>query len=288
MIDVIWVERSKDGDNRSRYGVCTMLNDMFDLYYCRHHTERPPEGCEGAVFVIQGGNMRDRIDSINQMAAPLRWAIFILMGDEECVFPSWELRHPRMRLWLQTPRVELTADRYYPCGYPNDALGMIAKHKSSEKEIDWFFAGQYTHDRRRACVAVLMDLSNGIVIPTQGFGQGLNHDTYFHHMCRARVVPCPSGPETPDTYRVYEALEAGAVPVVDAVSPKGGRGYWEKVFGEHPLPVITDWADFPVELDIILADWARKQKEVSTWWNSWKLNWNLSLAKDVERLRGPA
>jgi hypothetical protein len=285
MIPIVWVERSKDNDHRSRYGVCTQLNEMFDYYNCEHFAERP-EGADGAVFVIQGGNLRDRVEEINALAAPLRYAIFILMGDEECVFPSWELRHPNMRLWLQTPRIELTADRYYPCGYPNDARRLIEAYRRPERDLAFFFAGQFTHIRRLECVRALEGLPNGIVIPTAGFGMGMAHEEYFKTMTRAKVVPCPSGPETPDTYRVYEALEAGAVPVVDAISPKGGEGYWEKVFGpDHPLIVIKNWNEFPEILNAILMNWDQAQLEVYAWWITWKMNFLTWLGKDLDALK---
>ena len=33
------------------------------------------------------------------------------------------------------------------------------------------------------------------------------------------MIPCPSGPATPDSFRLWEALEAGCVPIADGYAP---------------------------------------------------------------------
>jgi hypothetical protein len=60
----------------------------------------------------------------------------------------------------------------------------------------------------------------GTFIPTKGFTQGDPHDLYYRQMADAKVAPAPSGPETPDSFRLFEALESGCVPIADTRVPK--------------------------------------------------------------------
>jgi predicted aldo/keto reductase-like oxidoreductase len=54
----------------------------------------------------------------------------------------------------------------------------------------------------------------GQCVETDGFGKEiLDYETYMTRMAQAKIVPCPSGIETPDNFRLYEAL--------DKTSPSG-------------------------------------------------------------------
>ncbi len=285
MIPILWRKENMNADHRSRYGACTNLNEMLDLYHCEHHREWAGMTGDKAVVVVHGGNQRDEVEEVNREIAHLKGVIVIGIGDEESAFPYERIEHPNKIVWCQTPRVYVHADRFYPHGYPNDCMEMVAKHRSDEKKYDWVFAGQVTHYRRQECAAVLRKMPRGVLVESNGFGKGIDHDNYFDYMCRARVVPCPSGPETPESYRVYEAIEAGAVPIVDRTSPKGGLGYWTKVFGKDcPLIEIEDWNNFPAVLNTVLVNWQLIQPEVYQWWYSWKMNFRTWLAKDWAKL----
>ena len=83
------------------------------------------------------------------------------------------------------------------------------------------FAGQVTHVRRQQCVAELDTLPNGYLYRTNGYLQGMPQSEYWHLLAGAKVVPCPSGHCTTDTARTFEALEAGAVPISDLLTPRG-------------------------------------------------------------------
>jgi hypothetical protein len=96
------------------------------------------------------------------------------------------------------------------------------------------------------------------------------------------MAPCPAGPQTPDTFRVYEALECGAIPILDAVSLRSEtRGVWPLLLGDHPLPVIEDWATLPDVMAEWLKDWEDKARWIQMWWRSYKKDMQLWLAKDL-------
>ncbi len=288
MINILWYNRE-----RMSAACCNCLNQMLDTYDVRHFAKGQSLPPGGAVIVFHGGN--DRFDwcaeELNRWAAGREWVIFISIGDENTDFPYVTLRHPNMLLWMQTPKPrKVTAHRYFIEGYPNDCREWLDKAGNIPRIFDFFFAGQVTHARRQSMVEVLRTYSFGprAMVETSSFGAGLPHDMYYAMMRQAYVVPCPSGPATPDTFRFAETLEAGAIPVLDACAVDGVKGYWEMVLGEgHPFTVVEDWAEFPgVVKEILSGKFRERQREIETWWSQYKGGFLKWLGEDVVKLGG--
>lgn len=288
-INVIWTEGPQGGvHGRSGYACCTLLNTMFDQYSCTHWSgiDNYPDGLDGAVLVVHGGNERNRLNLLNHVIKPWKWVVLVVIGDEASEFDWGAIKHPNMVRWIQTPKPGVSPEgRYFVCGFPNDCEEMLLKAGHHDRAYDWFYAGQMTHSRRWQLGVVLERLPRGVFVPTQGFGQGLDHETYYRYLREAKVIPCPSGPATPDTYRMCEALEAGAVPVLDAVSLNEVEGYWEMVFGnDHPLPVLRSWNGFPALLEDVLREYPAIQQMCAEWWVGYKKRFGGWLGEDLRKL----
>jgi hypothetical protein len=113
----------------------------------------------------------------------------------------------------------------------------------------WVFAGQDTNDRRHQCVGTLDRINPDWVHTSPTFTGGLDPKEYIKLLWDAEWAPCPAGNVRADSFRMWEALEAGAVPILDATSPAGDRNVWPDALGDHPLPVIENWADVGDILD---------------------------------------
>lgn len=276
-------------DDRGSWSCCHMLNEMFDLYNCEHkrYFDQYPTG--GAVIVFHGANMNlcggaHKAERMSTYAKKLPWVIFVSIGDESSEFPLHLLEHPNKKIWCQTPLPTTRASRYLIEGYPANT-----KRVETPRDLNWFFAGQVTHARRHACVDALIQyeskMGGGVLIQTEGFCQGLPQTNYLAYMSRAKVVPCPSGPATPDTFRIWEALECGAIPIVDARALRDEtEGFWDLVLPDCPLPMIHDWNHLPDIMDVLLADYERVSRYTAYWWKSWKMQMRDWLAKDLMAL----
>jgi hypothetical protein len=245
----------------------------------------PPEG---GVVIIPAGHCLDKIDWLNQQLAGMKWVLAIMTSDEESSFPTYNLKHPRMRVWVQHAHpVRHIGLQTLPNGYPAPLLD----HRgglSRDRSHNWMFAGQVTHPTRQACVEAARKRTDGFLHETDGFARGIDHTAYYAAMKNSKVVLCPSGPCTPDSFRVYEALELGCVPIVDRTPgnrPNFPPNYWEVVLPGHPFPVIDNWANLDSVVDPILADWERKAKECSEWWKNFKLSLSNKLIEDIAWLQ---
>ena len=81
-------------------------------------------------------------------------------------------------------------------------------------------------------------------------------------------IPCPKGNNSVDTFRLYEAIEAGSIPIV--IKDK----YWENLFGpQNPLIQLDSWdnaANFIIKLSQE-KEWLNNYpKKLSAWWEDYK------------------
>ncbi len=247
---------------------------------------------DGAVVIIGAQHHHEPkyVERLNADLARLRWVVLVLAGDECSLFPWQDVQHPNMRLWIMTPRPQLHADSgafFVGEGYRADTLDLLAGcgAEAASKTLPWAFYGQVTHARRRDLATALRRLWDrlpGDLIETPGFLQGLPRSEYLRRMAAAKVVPCPSGPGTPDSFRFYEALEAGCVPLADAYTPEGWDGYWQLVYGDDlPFPIVEDWRDVGDHIAQALDEWPHNAARCSAWWAAQKRRMAYRLDEDV-------
>lgn len=293
MIPVCWYEGVNGLEKRSRYGIATLLNEAFDgarAFEFRHQdTMDDTEG--GAVVVLHGEHLRTRLDAIKTSLEALPWALVVIIGDEGSVFHSERLIASNRILWQQMPvpgRHDF-AKRKLICGYPHDTQMHLVNYDVTkvDRPHNWFFSGQVNHIRRRQCVESLKQRSDGVLIETPGFWQGLDHSEYFRKMADSKLVICPAGCSTPDTMRVAEALEAGCLPIVDARHHRVGYpdGYWNYTLGEQPpFPLVQEWKNSQEIIDQALHEWPANRDRCIEWWKQYKRNHVKWLEEDLWEL----
>jgi hypothetical protein len=251
-------------------------------WLCRgfHHHSRvdtvPKDA--NAVVCVKADSMLGDKEKINVLMHELKrlpGGVVIVVSNEEGEFPTSLLfeKCPHMKIWLQSRGPFQFAHHYIPWGWTpaSPRFGM-------KRRLDWSFLGQVTHQRRHECVDVFRNIPRGLLVETDGFAKGIRHDIYHETLSVTKFVPCPSGPITVDSFRVCEALQMGAIPLLDGGSPRGWDiGYWALVFDQCPLPIITDWKDAPAIMESWLGDWAIRQGRIARWWEWQKLCWKKML-----------
>jgi hypothetical protein len=241
---------------------------------------------DGAVLIIPGRYWHQRINEISEALSRYQWVLAIRTGDEEDLFDVDRVVHPNIRWWVQTPNPDRAYPkdaRFLPIGFPPhfNALPELPPDRVN----DVFLSAQNTHERRQRAFAALDDFQ-GYVGATEGFTRGLPPDEYAALMCSAKVAPCPSGAVCQDTFRIWEALEAHTVPVVDAISPvRGDDGFWKLLFGAYPFDTYWDSRGLANDVNAIAsAATPGYANRVTSWWMRYKRNLALWLRDDLERL----
>lgn len=97
----------------------------------------------------------------------------------------------------------------------------------------------------------------------------IHPDKYAELMQASIFVPCPRG-RALDTFRIYEALESGAIPIIELA---GGyaREHLPPHYFDSPMIFVENWETAPAEMMKLVGDSTAllaKQKAVQAWYDS--------------------
>lgn len=217
------------------------------------------------VVVIPGAYQWDVVDQINVELAKWDKILVIITSDEEGKFDIQKLKHPDMIVYTQYGN----GGRMFPLGYAPGTRETLKELGPLEKNVDWFFAGQITHYRRKLLDEQLRKLhkTGDQLVATDGFAKGIPQKLYLQALTKAKAAPCAPGPMSVDSFRMYEALEAGCVPIADDTSPLRSYPdqYWYRLFGNVPFPVFNDYTKLPVFIEYV-AKSEDINNQVFAWW----------------------
>lgn len=173
---------------------------------------------------------------------------------------------------------------YFPLGYANGKeLPIVPIDK---RQYNVFFIGQFGRNRIKLYKAlsnlkfipnilllafkkfIPKDFSylfqNSIIKFTSGFGAGLNRTEYNRILYNSKIVICPYGAVTEETFRHYEAMRAGCIVItlkMPDVIP----------YQNAPIVQINDWDELLPTIDSLLNDPKKLEKmHLATleWWKN--------------------
>lgn len=267
----------------------TLIDDLIDGTLYPHGLDiKRVEGyphTDGCILVVPGRYWADRIDAINEAATRYQWLLLIRTSDEEDLFDIHKINHPNAKIWVQTPRTDRNYGdaRLFGVGYPPHFRDLPTK--PPDKTIDVYLAGQNTHPRRKAAFGAIGDIPNTISIPTSGFTQGAEPQTYRDSMLATKIAPCPAGPASPDTFRLWEALEAHCVPIADDITPGyDSAGYWRMLLPDAPFPILTDYNNLRGWITDQLRAWPANANRITAYWMRYKRQMSRWLVDDLKAL----
>lgn len=137
-----------------------------------------------------------------------------------------------------------------PLGFNGGMVG--ARPPSRLRELAWSFAGELKNSRQQM-ISCLGSIKPNFIHPTRSWADplGLSAAGLLDLYSRSHFVPCPPGNVSPDSFRIMEALQAGAIPVVLRFY---GFDYFRLIFGDHPFVVARSWKEAEKKLASLLAD----------------------------------
>jgi len=200
-------------------------------------------------------------------------------SDEQCTADITIYAHPGIkRVFRNYWRPDAVGSKvvHLPLGYLNgkQATGVVAPMNT--RKVAWAFAGALDRPGR---VKILEDLKRDMptyllhTTPTWLSPLNLGPKEYIDQMCRAKFVPCLNGFYNAESYRFYEALEQGAIPLVPLDDAKSYANILEGSV-EPPILGLVDWSTAATVMKSIGSrpDVLDKiQKELQQWWFGYKL-----------------
>lgn len=252
----------------------------------RNWTGYPRTG--SAALVVPGRYWAGHEAEISDAISFYDWCLMFITSDEEATFQAGLIDHPNVRFWIQSPRKDFQYPeaRFFGVGYTPHMRNLPTD--PPDKNLDVFLSAQRTHKRREQAFDALKDTHlhvNQHVEEQGGFTEGMSPDLYAEYMVGAKVAPAPSGAVSPDSFRLFEALEAHCIPIADAVSPVDGTtDYWTRLFPDAPFPILTDYQDLAGYVQDALKGWPANSNRIAAWWMRTKRQYAQWLKDDLRHL----
>lgn len=172
----------------------------------------------------------------------------------------------------------------FPLGYKTGFWKNYPKQikEARNRKYTWSFAGQINKSTRQDMISNLKKISKHFIYETQSFAdpQALSTEKYRNLLLDSIFVPCPRGFWNLDSFRVYEALECGCIPIVE----KQPLDYFTKFYGNHPFLSVNSWNEAPSLLQHLLNHpelLEQVQKDCYKWWKEYKRNLQNEVAEVV-------
>lgn len=271
--------------------------------YVQHEHEREV-GNTGAVAIVSGRWAQRNADDFKAWSERRAWSLACVTSDEESELDPHRIKVPTSLVTLQTPPASASASgivrRFHVLGIRPDtrasASGIV--RPPAVRDLMWSFSGQVRDNvARQDCVRVLQAMhgADTALTVTGGFGQGHPHRAYLEQLARTEIAPSPSGPQTPDCFRTWEALEMGCLPVAQAHSPRQryAPDYYAHALclppDDVPFPRVREWSEFRAIVERYRGDrlaLTRAQNRAFSWWQRFKRQFVLDLETDIGAVSG--
>lgn len=267
MIPVIWHEGSRGNWDSG------LLCDIFDSHpsLFPQYNEKTNPVFDRAIVVVVG---KPEIKPLREYLE--KTSGIVILTSEEDAFFRWQDAIPEhFDIWTQyySPTTKSEIKTRLLLGAPNRIKNYTINSHLPKKYL-WSFIGQSQNPFRQACIEVAKTLPDGYLHVTDLFGgegaTGVDYQTYLDVLCQSKFVLCPAGSLCVDSFRVYESILAGAIPIVDKRSPRDDKDfdYWNEVYYYHTLLKVDSWHQITPDA-LELMDSAKDKNVMNNWWGGY-------------------
>lgn len=171
----------------------------------------------------------------------------------------------------------------FPLGLPRVTPTPQPIVPQTSRRYTWSFCGNRVASRFEM-LSVFSRVAPAYVLPQ---GQRIPRPEFQEILLQSKFVPCPMGNVMLETWRAYEALEAGCIPLLER---RATMDYYRNLLGDHPIPTFSSWRAarrFVLQQLQAPADLDRRQADLLQWWRGAKEAWRNRVADFVrEGLEG--
>ena len=168
---------------------------------------------------------------------------------------------------------------FFPLGFKSREN--FKKINFNARKYVWSFSGTIHNSSRYDMIYQLkiFQLNNIKITSKFGSEDSLNSKEYYEIMCNSIYVPIPHGFFHPETYRFYEALESGCIPLFE-----NPHNFYDVIYKNNPIKKLTTWVEARnfikqnYKNNSLVAEYSQ---ELNYWWKSLINNFQENISKKI-------
>ena len=219
------------------------------------------------ILILVDSNPEKKIEIYNELRLVCSKVFLFHLGDESGAYDLSKVYKNCDYVWrtfCSNKYFKNNRVRCIPIGYKS---GLVNKQENKRK-YKWAFTGTPHKSSRHDLLFQFSDIKPFFCHKTDKFDEKIiSVNEMSEVLSSTKFMPCPNGFFHPETYRLYEALQCGCIPIVE-----DAYKYYDRLFPNNPFIKVSKWADAKV----IIKSWSEsqikaKQEECNSWWSSYKI-----------------
>ena len=154
--------------------------------------------------------------------------------------------------------------------------------KASKRLYAWSFVGEAGKNSRPDAVRALSSIEphlcySATSVPGKTFFQmssegkkRIPRADFVEILRQSAFAPAPMGNGSLESCRIYDALECGAIPIIER---RITLDYFRRLLGAHPIPTVSSWSNARRLVEDLLREPQRLdelQQQCEEWWKSYQ------------------
>jgi hypothetical protein len=198
--------------------------------------------------------------------------------DDLTIYNSRAVKQVIRNYWRSD--LHLYGDKVFtiPLGYTNgkgNGRAFSDLPTYSQRSHVWSFAGSIDRPDREKSLASLR-----AVHPHKEYSKNnwnsphlVEGQEYMQMLANCKFAPCFKGNRALESFRLYEALEMGAIPVYVPSESRSSKDEYGELFGQHPLLGFPSWEKAAEVLPKLISQnevMEKHRKNLQDWWSNKK------------------
>ncbi len=257
--DLIWGQYHRDNSNRWIYEILSKIK------FKKINDEKELEGKD--TLIIVDSSVEKKADFYTKLKLLCSKIFLIHLGDETGIHNLTSVYENCNHVWRTFCSNRFFNNKTVDCIALGYKTGVEINKKDIERKYKWAFIGTPHKSSRHDLLFQFSSIQPSFSYKTEKFNKKImNVEEMTQILSQTRFIPCPNGFVHPETYRVYEALECGCIPIVE-----NAYKYYDRLFPNNPFIKVDKW----IEGKELLNNWTeekveKKSKECSLWWVEYK------------------
>lgn len=229
------------------------------------------------TLIIIDSNIEVKIDFYSKLKLICSKIFLFHLGDESGSYDLTSVYENCNYVWRTFCSKKFFGNNHIKCipiGYKS---GVLNKQKN-KKKYKWAFVGTPHKSSRHDLLFQFSDILPFFCHKTKKFDEKIiSPDEMSEALSSTEFVPCPNGFVHPETYRLYEALECGCIPIVEST-----YHYYDRLFPSNPFIKVDKWVDAkPIVEGWKNAQINYKKKECEVWWSKYKVDLQETIKNEI-------